>query len=109
MNPIKFAMVGSGWRAESFWRIARELPRQFQLSGVLVRSAEKAQALAARWGCPTFESVSALTQAKPDFVLLSVPWLIRAYKSGDVPMTAQAHLLFGLLYALGVAVMARPI
>jgi hypothetical protein len=41
--------------------------------------------------------------------LLSVPWLIRAYKSGDVPMTAQAHLLFGLLYALGVAVMARPI
>jgi len=42
-------------------------------------------------------------------VLLSVPLLIRAYKSGDVPMTAQAHLLFGLLYALGVAVMARPI
>ena len=42
-------------------------------------------------------------------VLLSVPLLIRAYKSADVRMTAQAHLLFGLLYALGVAVMAHPI
>ena len=31
--------------------------------------------------------------------LLAVPLLIRAYKTGDVPGTAQTHLVFGILYA----------
>jgi hypothetical protein len=31
---------------------------------------------------------------------LSLPLLLRAYRSGSVPGTAQAHLVFGLLYAL---------
>lgn len=42
-------------------------------------------------------------------VLLSLPVLVKAYKSGDVPFTAQAHLLFGVLYALSVAVLPRPL
>ena len=37
-------------------------------------------------------------------VLLALPLLWKAYKSGDVPFTAQAHLIFGVLYALGVSV-----
>jgi 1,4-dihydroxy-2-naphthoate octaprenyltransferase len=31
---------------------------------------------------------------------LSLPLLLRAYRSGDVPGTAQTHLVFGLLYAV---------
>lgn len=38
-------------------------------------------------------------------VLLTLPLLVKAFRSGDVPFTAQAHLLFGLLYALGVVVL----
>lgn len=32
------------------------------------------------------------------FALLSVPFLLRAARSGSVPGTAQSHLIFGLLY-----------
>jgi 1,4-dihydroxy-2-naphthoate octaprenyltransferase len=32
--------------------------------------------------------------------ILSIPLLVRAYRSGNVPETAQTHLVFGLLYAL---------
>ncbi|MBC8104908.1 MAG: prenyltransferase [Cytophagales bacterium] len=41
-------------------------------------------------------------------VLLAVPVLIKAYRTGDVPFCAQAHLLFGLLYALSVVVVPHP-
>jgi 1,4-dihydroxy-2-naphthoate octaprenyltransferase len=41
-------------------------------------------------------------------VLLTVPLLVKGFRTGDVPFLAQAHLLFGLLYALGVAVLPRP-
>ncbi len=32
--------------------------------------------------------------------LLSIPFLVRAFRSGSVEATAQTHLVFGLLYAL---------
>ena len=41
-------------------------------------------------------------------VLLVVPILVKAYKTGDVPFIAQSHLLFGLLYSIGVAAMPHP-
>ena len=31
--------------------------------------------------------------------LLTFPLVLRAYRSGSVPETAQTHLVFGLLYA----------
>ncbi len=41
-------------------------------------------------------------------VLLSVPLLVKAYKTGDVPFVAQSNLVFGVLLALSVAVLPRP-
>ncbi len=41
-------------------------------------------------------------------VLLTTPLLAKGFRTGDVPFLAQAHLLFGLLYALGVAVLPLP-
>jgi 1,4-dihydroxy-2-naphthoate octaprenyltransferase len=41
-------------------------------------------------------------------VLLAIPVLLKAFKTGDVPFVAQSHLLFGLLYAIGVGVMGKP-
>ena len=41
-------------------------------------------------------------------VLLTTPLLIKGFRTGGVPFLAQAHLLFGLLYALGVVVLPRP-
>lgn len=50
MAPIRFGLVGGGWRAEFFTRVARELPERFQLAGVVQRDFAKAQAFGARWG-----------------------------------------------------------
>lgn len=41
-------------------------------------------------------------------VLLAVPVLIKAYRTGDVPFCAQSHLLFGVLYSLSIAVLPHP-
>ena len=40
--------------------------------------------------------------------LLTVPFLIKAYKTGSVPFVAQSHLLFGVLYAASVALPWQP-
>jgi predicted dehydrogenase len=39
-DPIVFGIVGSGWRAEHYLRIARELPDRFRVVGLLTRSLE---------------------------------------------------------------------
>ncbi|MBC8141027.1 MAG: prenyltransferase [Armatimonadetes bacterium] len=41
-------------------------------------------------------------------VWLTVPVLMKGFRTGDVPFVAQAHLLFGVLYALSVAISPRP-
>ena len=53
------------------------------------------------FGPLVFVIVGVLTRLLPVWSLgslLSAPLLVRAYRSGSVPGTAQAHLVFGLLY-----------
>lgn len=38
--------------------------------------------------------------------LLAAPLLVKAYKTINVPLTAQAHLIFGVLYT--VSLLVRP-
>lgn len=52
--PIRFGIVGSGWRAEFFARLARALPERLAVVGVVTRSAERAARVEAEWGCPPF-------------------------------------------------------
>ena len=69
---IRFGLVGGGWRAEFFTRVARELPKTFQFAGVVQRDFAKAQAFGAKWGAPAFESYGGLKDAGVDFVVVSV-------------------------------------
>lgn len=74
MEPIRFAMVGGGWRAEFSLRIAKALPERFKVEGLVVRDAAKGQALEATWGVPTFRSLDSLLDAvDPPFVVTAVP------------------------------------
>ncbi len=67
-------MVGAGWRAEFFLRLAAMLPEQFALVGATVRRAETAEHVAARWGVPTYSTPTELVaKQRPDFVVSSVP------------------------------------
>ncbi|HEV2516581.1 MAG TPA: Gfo/Idh/MocA family oxidoreductase [Devosia sp.] len=94
MAPIRFGMIGGGWRAEFFTRIARELPERFQLAGVVQRDRAKAAAFGAAWGAPAFASYAELAAAEPDFVVLSVK--------------PEAHLaILTELHQLGLAVLCE--
>lgn len=94
MVPIRFGMIGGGWRAEFFTRIACELPERFQLVGVVQRDHTKAEAFGAAWGAPAFASYAELAAAEPDFVVLSVK--------------PEAHLpILTELHTLGLAVLCE--
>lgn len=62
-----FAIVGSGWRAEYFWRIAAALP-DLTCVGVVSRAPKDLPV-------PVHLSLDdCLASAKPDFVVTAVPW-----------------------------------
>ena len=74
MNPVRLAIVGSGWRAAFFARLARLLPEQFTLVGFAARQASTARAVTAQWGVPAVQSPEELVRAlRPDLVVTSVP------------------------------------
>lgn len=73
-SPVRFGIVGSGWRSEFFLRIAAALPERFVVTGLVTRSAETAAEVQHRWGVPGHPDVDALLDAeRPEFVVVSVP------------------------------------
>ncbi len=75
MNRIRFGIVGAGWRAEFFLRIAAAAPDLFELPVVVARNPEKAKRFAAQWSCPVFTRVEEmLAGGELDFVVTSVSW-----------------------------------
>ena len=74
MKPMTFGVVGAGWRAEFFVRLARLLPDQLTLVGVSVRRPAAAEQLGRQWGIPAFLSPTELVHSRrPDFVISCVP------------------------------------
>jgi predicted dehydrogenase len=62
-----FAVVGAGWRAEMFWRLAGGL-EDVRCVGAVVRTPRELSV-------PTFSSLAACVAAtSPDFVVTAVPW-----------------------------------
>ena len=95
MNPITFAIVGaSGWRAEFFLRIARELPEIFRVTGLMSRDAQTAETLQRRWNVPAGCDLDELLRERPQFVVVSVPWkasppLLRELSERKMPVLAE--------------------
>ena len=70
---MRFALVGTGWRAEFYERAARMLPDRFQMSGVLCHSEAGREKAVRQWKARVYESREAIILDKPDFVVVSVP------------------------------------
>ena len=68
----RFALIGGGWRAEFFARIAQALPERFQLTGAYLRDPLKRGAWHARFGGRMAESIPELMEDKPDFLIVSI-------------------------------------
>ena len=69
------AIIGAGWRADFYIRIAQLLPERFEIVGVVARKEDVRSALAQEYGVKTFSSISQLlSYKKPDYAVSSVSW-----------------------------------
>jgi predicted dehydrogenase len=78
-----FVVVGAGWRAEMFWRLAAGLPG-LECLGAIVRTPRSLPVPALR----------SLDEVRPDFVVTAVPWetnpgVIRAAVDRGLPALAE--------------------
>ncbi len=73
-GPVRFAVVGSGWRSEFHLRLARAAPEHLEAVAVLTRSDAEAERISATWGVTTVRTISAALAAGPEFVVSAVSW-----------------------------------
>jgi hypothetical protein len=75
MSIISFGIVGGGWRAEFYIRIAKALPERFHIHSMLVRDEEKGRAIEQRWGIPTVRTMQQFVAEADNFsfAVVSVP------------------------------------
>jgi predicted dehydrogenase len=106
MDPIRFAIIGGGYRTQAYLQIARELPDRFQVDGMFVRNAVKGRAIEARWNVKTYRTLEELLHSStPHFVVVSLPRsvtpvILRELAEQGVPVlteTPPAPDLAGLL------------
>lgn len=72
MSKIKFGLIGSGWRAEFYIRIAKALPEMFTLAAVLVRDAERGNKFSGQFQVPVVNTLDEMEALQVDFVVLSI-------------------------------------
>ena len=72
MEKIRYAVVGTGWRAMFFIRAAKNLPELFEVTGVLTRTKERAQEFERETGVKAFTDMDEMLKTKPEFVVSCV-------------------------------------
>jgi predicted dehydrogenase len=76
-KPVTFGIVGGGWRAEFYARLAALLPERLTLVGAAVRRPQSAERVGREWGVPAYLSPGELiAKQRPEFVVSSVPWAV---------------------------------
>ncbi len=73
-SAVRYAIIGSGWRAQFFLRLAGAIPDRFAVTGVATRTAQRGAEVTAQWSVPAVRTIDELLRAGPDFVIVSVPW-----------------------------------
>ena len=83
--PVRLAIVGSGWRAQFFARLARALPERFELVGVTSGRPESTARAAEAWGTRPYASVGdLLAGAFPQVTVVSTPWPVTPVATVEV-------------------------
>jgi predicted dehydrogenase len=73
-NPVRFAVIGAGWRSDFHLRMAQAAPERLEAVGVLARSDEAAERMSATWEVPVVRTIDDLLATEPEFVIASVSW-----------------------------------
>lgn len=96
--PCRFGVVGSGWRAAFFARVARQVPERFALAGVVTRTAARGAEVERDWGVPAVRTVDELVRGdaggRPELVVVSTPWdvtpgVVRTLVAAGVPVLTE--------------------
>ena len=69
---IRYGIIGSGFRAEMYMRLAKKMPDTFEVTSVLVRNDEKVQHIQNTFGLPVTKSGKVFLASRPDFVVDAV-------------------------------------
>ena len=73
-GPIRFGVVGSGFRTALFVKLAERLPQRLTCEGIVTRSDARADEIVEQWSVPAYTDLDALLQHHPvDFVITSTP------------------------------------
>jgi predicted dehydrogenase len=72
MEPIRYIVVGSGWRSLFYHRIAKAYPERFRLTAMVCRTEEKAGKMREEYGIHAVTSDEEAIGTKPDFVVVAV-------------------------------------
>ncbi len=75
-TPIRFAIIGAGWRSDFYVRVAGALPDRFEVTGLLTRDTARAATVARDWAVPASITLDDLLATDPAFVVVSVPWAV---------------------------------
>jgi len=89
-KPGRFGVVGTGWRAQYYLRLASLLPDRLEVIGLVGRDPGRTQQSAQRWGVAAYGSLAEMVAGEhPDFVVSTVPW-------GVTPAVVRAAVALGL-------------
>jgi predicted dehydrogenase len=90
-----YLVVGTGWRAEPYLRLAALLPDHFGVTGIVAHAPASQERARRDWGVDVHAELdAALAAQRPDFVVLSVPWpvtpvLVRRLVELGVPVLTE--------------------
>ncbi|MFB2599604.1 Gfo/Idh/MocA family protein [Herbiconiux sp. P17] len=111
-NPLKFAIVGTGWRSEFYLRMARAAPERLEVVAVVANSDAAAERVADAWSAPVVRTLDDALAFAPEFVVAAVSWPsmpsvvtqlveLGAYVLAETPPAPTADGLRGLWNAVG--------
>ncbi len=89
MKKIKFAVIGSGWRAQFYIRIAEAVPDMFELTDVLIRDKIKGEKFSQTYGVSVVQTIEEIQKKSPDYVVLAIK---RGIISGYLPKLFEAGI-----------------
>ncbi len=74
MEPVRFAILGGGWRSEFYTRVANAAPDLFQIRAVWIHNPEKAVRYHQKYNVPVVTQYEDLLKLNVDFYVLCLPW-----------------------------------
>lgn len=93
MNPVRFGVIGSGWRAEYFFRLAADRPDLFEIPAVAVRRSTEVDRLAAAFGLLASTDAHCVDDIGLDFVVVCTSAEANVSVCDDLVVRGHAVLL----------------